>query len=75
MPKTDTYEPELLSAFEGGALKSIATRAEFAKFKAVARATAVNDPSLNICLSERATEPSLLLFKLKVGRRVGKVDV
>ena len=25
MPKTDTYESELLSAFEGGALKSIAT--------------------------------------------------
>jgi hypothetical protein len=71
----EAYESELLSAFEGGALKSVAKEAELAKFKAVARATAVNDTSLNIRLSERATEPSPLLSKLKVGRRVGKAEV
>lgn len=51
MPKTDQYESELLAAFEKGALKSIATKAELSKFKAVARATAIKDRRVNIRLS------------------------
>lgn len=51
MPKTDAYETELLSAFERGALKSVATRAELAKFKSAARATAIKDRRVNIRLS------------------------
>ena len=51
MPKTDPYESELLAAFERGALKSVATKAELSKLKAAARATAVKDRRVNIRLS------------------------
>ena len=51
MPKTDAYETELLAAFDKGALKSVATKAELARFKAAARATAVKDKRVNIRLS------------------------
>jgi predicted DNA binding CopG/RHH family protein len=51
MPKTDAYETELLADFEKGMLKSIATKSELAKFKAVARATAIKDRRVNIRLS------------------------
>ena len=51
MPKTDAYEAELLAAFDQGALKSVATKAELAKFKAAARATALKDKRVNIRLS------------------------
>jgi predicted DNA binding CopG/RHH family protein len=51
MPKTDAYELEILSAFEEGRLKSVATKAELAKFKAAARATAIKDRRVNIRLS------------------------
>jgi predicted DNA binding CopG/RHH family protein len=51
MPKTDAYEAEVLSAFERGALKSVATRAELARFKSAARATAIKDRRVNIRLS------------------------
>lgn len=51
MPKIDPYEAELLTAFEKGALKSVATKAELAKFKAAARATAIKDRRVNIRLS------------------------
>ena len=51
MPKIDEYEIEILSAFEKGKLKSVATKAELAKFKAAARATAVKDRRVNIRLS------------------------
>lgn len=51
MPKVDAYEQEVLTAFEMGILKSVATKAELAKFKAVARATAVKDRRVNIRLS------------------------
>ncbi|MGI9218826.1 MAG: CopG family antitoxin [Hydrogenophaga sp.] len=51
MPKTDAYEAELLAAFDKGALKSVATKAELAKFKAAARATALKDKRVNIRLS------------------------
>lgn len=51
MPKIDRYEAEVLSAFEKGALKSVATKAELAKIRAAARATAIKDRRVNIRLS------------------------
>lgn len=51
MPKIDKYEAEVLSAFEKGKLKSVATKAELAMFKAAARATAIKDRRVNIRLS------------------------
>ena len=51
MPKTDAYETGILSAYEDGRLKSVATRAELAKFKSAARATAIKDRRVNIRLS------------------------
>ncbi|MHB8266126.1 MAG: hypothetical protein ACYDC7_09425 [Acidithiobacillus ferrivorans] len=51
MPKIDAYEHEVLTAFEKGQLKSVATKAELAKFKAAARATAIKDRRVNIRLS------------------------
>ncbi len=51
MPKIDAYEHEVLNAFEKGQLKSVATKAELAKFKAAARVTAIKDRRVNIRLS------------------------
>jgi predicted DNA binding CopG/RHH family protein len=51
MPKIDSYELEVLDAFEKGKLKSVATKSELAKFKAAARATAIKDRRVNIRLS------------------------
>ena len=51
MPNTDDYELEILSAFEAGKLKSVATKGELAKFKAAARAAAIKDRLVNIRLS------------------------
>jgi predicted DNA binding CopG/RHH family protein len=51
LPKVDAYELDVLTAFEKGQLKSIATKAELAKFKAAARATAIKDRRVNIRLS------------------------
>ncbi len=51
MPTTDRYESELVSAFEKGTLKSVATKAELSKFRAAARATAIKDRRVNIRLS------------------------
>ena len=51
MPKTDAYEQEILNAFKKGQIKSLATKAELAKFKAAARATAIKDRRVNIRLS------------------------
>lgn len=51
MPKLDTYESDVLSAYEKGKLKSVATKSELAKFKAAARATAIKDRRVNIRLS------------------------
>lgn len=50
-PPIDHEERELLAAFEQGQLKSIASKAELAKFKAAARATALKDRRVNIRLS------------------------
>ena len=51
MPKIDDDELEVLSAYEKGKLKSVATKGELAKFKAAARATAIKDRRVNIRLS------------------------
>jgi predicted DNA binding CopG/RHH family protein len=51
MPKIDAYEREILAAYETGELKSVATKAELAKIKAAARATAIKDRRVNIRLS------------------------
>lgn len=51
MLKIDDYELEVLSAYEKGKLKSVASRGELAKFKAAARATAIKDRRVNIRLS------------------------
>jgi predicted DNA binding CopG/RHH family protein len=51
MPKIDAYESEVLAAFDKGELKSVASKAELAKFKAAARATALKDKRVNIRLS------------------------
>ena len=51
MPKIDYYELEVLSAYEKGQLRSVATKGELAKFKAAARATAIKDRRVNIRLS------------------------
>lgn len=51
MPKTDAFETELLDAYNKGVLQSIASKAELAKFKAAARATAIKDKRVNIRLS------------------------
>jgi predicted DNA binding CopG/RHH family protein len=51
MSKVDAYEMEVLTAYEKGKLKSVATKAEFAKLKAAARATAIKDRRVNIRLT------------------------
>jgi predicted DNA binding CopG/RHH family protein len=51
MTKLDSYETGLLSAYESGQLKSIATKAEIAKYRAAARATALKDKRVNIRLA------------------------
>jgi predicted DNA binding CopG/RHH family protein len=51
MPKIDHYESDVLAAYEKGKLKSVASKAELAKFKAAARATAIKDRRVNIRLS------------------------
>ena len=49
--KFGVYEPDVLSAFEKGQLKSVATKVELAKFKAAARATAIKGRRVNSRLS------------------------
>jgi predicted DNA binding CopG/RHH family protein len=51
MPKIDRYESELVSAYERGQLKSVATKGELAKLRAAARSTAIKDRRVNIRLS------------------------
>ena len=51
MSKIDAYEAQVLEAFEKGKLKSVATKAELARLKATARATAIKDRRVNIRLS------------------------
>lgn len=51
MSKLDAYEEKILTAFEQGKLKSVATKADLARYKASARATAIKDRRVNIRLS------------------------
>lgn len=51
MSKIDSYERRILTAYEKGALRSIATKAELARLKAAARATSLKDRRVNIRLS------------------------
>lgn len=51
MSKIDDYEREILGAYDQGQLKAVATKAELAKIKAAARATAIKDRRVNIRLS------------------------
>lgn len=51
MPKIDHYERHILDAFERDQLASVATKAELARFKAAARATAIKDRRVNIRMS------------------------
>ena len=51
MPKPDAYETEVLEAYESGALRSVATKAELEIFKSAARATGIKDRRVNIRLS------------------------
>ncbi|MCL5059186.1 MAG: hypothetical protein M1449_00785 [Candidatus Thermoplasmatota archaeon] len=51
MPKIDGFELEILGTYEQGKLKSVATKAELAKLKAAARATAIKDRRVSIRLS------------------------
>ena len=51
MAKIDAYEKEILTAFEKGGLRSVASKGELQKLKDAARATAVKDRRVNIRLS------------------------
>jgi len=51
MPNVDSYELEILTAYEKGRLKSVASKAELAKLKMAARATAIKDKRVNIRMS------------------------
>ena len=51
MPEPDTYEQDVLEAFEKGKLKSVASKAELTRLRAAARATALKDKRVNIRLS------------------------
>ena len=51
MTKIEADEREVMTAFDKGRLKSVATKAQLAKFKAAARATAIKDRRVNIRLS------------------------
>lgn len=51
MPNLDAHELEILEAYDKDALISVATKAELAKFRRAARATAIKDRRVNIRLS------------------------
>ena len=51
MTKLDPYETEVLEAYEAGKLRPVATKAELARMRAAARATAIKDRRVNIRLS------------------------
>jgi predicted DNA binding CopG/RHH family protein len=51
MSKLDTYEQELLGAYEKGQLQPVASKAELQRLRAAARATAIKDKRVNIRLS------------------------
>ncbi|MGE3972570.1 MAG: hypothetical protein AB7E78_14585 [Porticoccaceae bacterium] len=51
MPELDSYESQVLAAYESGKLKPIASKAELQRMRAAARATAIKDKRVNIRLS------------------------
>lgn len=51
MSRLDPGEAELLAAYEGGKLSTVGTKAELARLRAAARATAIKDKRVNIRLS------------------------
>jgi predicted DNA binding CopG/RHH family protein len=51
MGNLDSYEREILQAYESGKLKSVATKRDLARLKASARATAIKNRRVNIRLS------------------------
>ena len=51
MTKLDADETEVLEAYESGQLKPAATKAELARLRAAARATAIKDKRVSIRLS------------------------
>ena len=51
MSKLDSYELEVLQAYESGKLKPIASKAELQRMRSAARATAIKDKRVNIRLS------------------------
>lgn len=51
MAEPDTYEHDVLEAFEKGKLKSVASKSELTRLRAAARATALKDKRVNIRLS------------------------
>ena len=51
MATIDRYEEEVLTSYDSGSLKSVASKAELARLKAAARATAKKDKRVNIRLS------------------------
>jgi len=51
MQKIDPYERSVLRAFDADELRSVATKAELARMRAAARATAIKDRRINIRLS------------------------
>ena len=51
MTKLDSYEAEVLEAYEAGHLKPVAAKTELVRLRAAARATAIKDRRVNIRLS------------------------
>lgn len=51
MTQPDALEADIVEAYETGKLKSVASKAELARLKAAARATAIKDRRVNIRLS------------------------
>lgn len=51
MTRPDPFEAEIVEAYESGRLKSVASKAEFNRLKAAARATAIKNRRVNIRLS------------------------
>jgi predicted DNA binding CopG/RHH family protein len=51
MATLDRYEQEVLEAYESGRLQPTGTKAELARLKAAARATAIKDRRVNIRMS------------------------
>lgn len=90
MPKIDSYEKELLDAYESGELRSVATAEELERFREAARSTGTKDRRVNIRLASgdlrdlqaRALEEGLpyqtliasVLHRFVTGRLVERPD-